>query len=603
MNTACIGAVRKREELCMHKSYEFAHNLIKKYKWNSILVKYWKKLLFIFLIPFIIINSIVYMMYHHVLQSEFYSSFRNSCSKTIYTLDTVFSEANTLFSQLANNTKALSFMTKPAETLHQSGTEANDLRELLHFFLVSREYIDSVYIYGVSHGYVFSTGNSNYLDKFADKAWYDYYEKTGETNFILPIRDKNTNEFDRIVLCYGVYAGASLNGMIVFTIPAKYINEMISADLSYSLDSLYILDQERNILYASNDDPNARIEESHIILPALSQGARQDPQLLNHHKDTYIRTDILSDRLTLVFRANPDYIGQRTGAINAVFLLCLITAILIPILMALYFSLQFYRSIHNIVVSLSADGTESNLDEVEFIIHNIMKITNTSKHFENELVQKIQQLKKAQSIALQLQFNPHFLFNTLNMVNVMVAGYAKNSNNDASRTIVLLSDLLYASMETNDYIPTLEEELAYAKKYIEILKIQYDNSFQLTWDIETDTLDCKVLKLMLQPIIENAFQHGMKLLPPGETFQIKISSQISNGCLLVCIHNNGNGIPEEKLLELRNMLENDDILQSKHIGLNNIHQRIKLLYGDQYGCSIDSGKDYFSVIIRLPVNR
>ncbi len=586
----------------MHKSYEFARNLIKKYKWNSILVKYWKKLLFVFLIPFIIINSIVYMMYHHVLQSEFYSSFQNSCSKTIYTLDTVFSEANTLFSQLATNTKALSFITKPAQTLHQSGTEANDLRELLHFFLISRDYIDSVYIYGLSHGYVFSTGNSNYLNKFTDKAWYDYYEKTGETNFILPIRDEN-NKFDRIVLCYGVYAGAALNGMIVFTIPAKYVNEMISTDLSYSLDSLYILDQERNIIYASNNASEARIDTSHTIWPALSQEPGQDTQLLNHHGDTFIRTDILNDRLTLVFRANPDYISQRTGAINAVFLLCLITAILIPILMALYFSLQFYRSIHNIVVSLSADGTESNLDEIEFIIHNIMRITNTSKHFENELVQKIQQLKKAQSIALQLQFNPHFLFNTLNMVNVMVAGYAKNSNNDASRTIVLLSDLLYASMETNDYVPTLEEELAYAKKYIEILKIQYDNSFQLKWDIEADTLNCKVLKLMLQPIIENAFQHGMKLLPPGETFQINIASRIDSDSLLVCIQNNGNGIPEEKLSALRNMLENDDILQSKHIGLNNIHQRIKLLYGNPYGCSIDSGRDYFSVTIRLPVNR
>ena len=185
---------------------------------------------------------------------------------------------------------------------------------------------------------------------------------------------------------------------------------------------------------------------------------------------------------------------------------------------------------------------------------------------------------------------------------MMVANSTEEDSN-ACKAIVLFSDLLYSSVKSNDYIVTLKEELSYIEKYFAIMRMQYNNGFCLDQEIEEDTLDCHVLKLMLQPILENAFQHGMKSLPPGHTFYIKMSSYISNDRLFLKIYNNGNGMPTEKLQELQNIFEQNDILQSKHIGLNNIHQRIRLLYGDEYGLRLHSDTKGFLVTIVLPVNK
>ena len=314
----------------------------------------------------------------------------------------------------------------------------------------------------------------------------------------------------------------------------------------------------------------------------------------------FLSKNIISDRLTLIFDADSDYFSKRTYTIKVVFVICFALAVIIPILMALYISFKLYNSLYYIITSLSNSQANDDTDEISYIISNISNLTKLNKNFENDMIMRVQQLKRAQSMALRFQFNPHFLFNTLNMINLTIARYAKGDN-DASRAIVLLSDLLYASMNTNDYVITLSEELDYEKKYIQLLGIQHDNSFDVELDIDDNTLNSKVLKLMLQPIIENAFQHGMKLIEPEELFKIKISSEIEGKNLIIKVFNNGEPIDKEHLEKIIESLENDDILQHKHIGLNNIHQRIRLLYGDAYGCKISSDNSGTTVIIILPL--
>lgn len=88
-------------------------------------------------------------------------------------------------------------------------------------------------------------------------------------------------------------------------------------------------------------------------------------------------------------------------------------------------------------------------------------------------------------------------------------------------------------MNTNDYVITLSEELDYEKKYIQLLGIQHDNSFDVELDIDDNTLNSKVLKLMLQPIIENAFQHGMKLMEPEDCLKLKFPPKLKEKILLL----------------------------------------------------------------------
>ena len=269
--------------------------------------------------------------------------------------------------------------------------------------------------------------------------------------------------------------------------------------------------------------------------------------------------------------------------------------------MSLYLSLQYYRAIQSIIVSLNADSNTVSQNEVRYIIENVNALSSRSRNSEEALIQKMQQLKRSQALALQAQFHPHFLFNTLNLINLMAASSTNDLDNSVSRSTVLLSDLLSTSLDSRIFTLQFRQELELSKTYIELMRIQHDGRFLLETDIHEDTLNCQVVKLMLQPILENAFQYGMKLLPPDQIFVVSISSAIVGQRLVITVRNNGGGMDAEKLHTLQKNLAQQDIPQSDHIGLGNVNQRIKLIFGDEFGCSVDSDAHSFTVTITLPV--
>ena len=583
----------------MSKSYIFAINLIKKYKWQSVFVQYWAKIVPLFLVPFLIINCTIYFLFNNVISKEFKSSLMNSCEKTGTIIDNMFSKIDVQYSSIAYNDYLLSYITTPIERNDNVPSNLRILSTLTNNFIKTSKYMVSIYVYSFLNDYVYSTNGGNYLKNFRDTAWYENYEKTANPNFLIPVNNDSGNYIDKIAVSYGIYSGEKIIGMIVFNVSADYISDIVGSDLNYNLKSMFIADTNGNVVYSSNEE-YSKINDTHPLWDIYNQNQTSELIYTKKGDGVFLSKNIISDRLTLIFDADSDYFSKRTYTIKVVFVICFALAVIIPILMALYISFKFYNSLYCIITSLSNSQANDDTDEISYIISNISNLTKLNKNFENDMIMRVQQLKRAQSMALRLQFNPHFLFNTLNMINLTIARYAKGDN-DASRAIVLLSDLLYASMNTNDYVITLSEELDYEKKYIQLLGIQHDNSFDVELDIDDNTLNSKVLKLMLQPIIENAFQHGMKLMEPEELFKIKISSEIEGKNLIIKVFNNGEPIDKEHLEKIIESLENDDIIQHKHIGLNNIHQRIRLLYGDAYGCKISSDNSGTTVIIILPL--
>ena len=220
---------------------------------------------------------------------------------------------------------------------------------------------------------------------------------------------------------------------------------------------------------------------------------------------------------------------------------------------------------------------------------------------ENELVQKISLIKRTQANALQLQLNPHFLFNTLNSISLEVISLT-GGNNSASRMISLLSDLLVSALDTNEYFVSFSDEILYTEKYLRIETIKYKNCFDVVWDISPDVSDISVVKFVLQPIIENSIRHGILKLNKLRRGILKLAAYIENDNLIIKIHDNGVGMTEDRLKEVRNNLSSNDLPNPQHIGLCNVNQRIKLHYGDNYGCSIDSDANGTIVTIVIPIS-
>lgn len=205
--------------------------------------------------------------------------------------------------------------------------------------------------------------------------------------------------------------------------------------------------------------------------------------------------------------------------------------------------------------------------------------------------------RKSEFLALQTQINPHFLYNTLDSIVYL----SENEMNDKVQEMVIaLSKFFRISISRGKNIIPLSEELEHAKNYLLIQQIRYNDKFDFKFEIEDETKDLRIVKLVLQPIIENAIYHGINT--EFDKGSIIIRSFIKEDKLILEVEDDGYGIPEKKIKEL---YENMYIEQKQaSVGLRNVYQRLNIYYGDQMSFEIDSELDERTIMrLIIPIER
>ena len=238
-------------------------------------------------------------------------------------------------------------------------------------------------------------------------------------------------------------------------------------------------------------------------------------------------------------------------------------------------------------------------DEESFILESIHSMSAKNEEITEELSRRVSLLKQAQSVALQSQINPHFLHNTLDSISWATMRLT-GGKNEASIMLSKLAQILRYSLDDVDTLVPLQKELNNTRIYLELQELRYRNAFQVEWEIQDDVLNCQVIKILLQPIVENAIQHGLKPMSGGGF--LKISAHTDGGILLISIFDNGGGIPAERLASIQSVLHSDMIQQQDSIGIVNVHQRIRLFYGEEYGLELSSEHGTL-VTLKIPVVR
>lgn len=204
----------------------------------------------------------------------------------------------------------------------------------------------------------------------------------------------------------------------------------------------------------------------------------------------------------------------------------------------------------------------------------------------------------AQVKQLESQFNPHFIFNTLDNIRFMM----KMDENAADKMLVALSKLLRYSISNAGEVITLKEDLSYTESYLTIVKIRFNRRLTYKIDIEASIMDCMIPKLIIQPLIENAIKYGFA---DRENLHVTVKGYEKQDKLIFVCEDDGAGIEPELLQEIQQNLMRDRN-ESSHMGLYNIHRRIHLLYKDigNYGIRIESTKGQgATVTLILPVIR
>lgn len=235
--------------------------------------------------------------------------------------------------------------------------------------------------------------------------------------------------------------------------------------------------------------------------------------------------------------------------------------------------------------------------EIRHLGSAIQAMVGQMRRLMEDIVQEQESKRRSELDALQSQINPHFLYNTLDSIVWMVEN---ERYPEAISMVTALARLFRISLSKGKNIISVADELAHARNYMTIQKMRYKNKFEVSFDAEPDTLNLATIKLIVQPLLENAIYHGMEFMDgDGE---IRVAAYLDGDDLIIDVTDNGIGIPADVCAAL---LTDTSRRRSKGsgIGLRNVHERIRLYFGQPYGLVILSEPDEGTTVrIRLPRN-
>ena len=219
------------------------------------------------------------------------------------------------------------------------------------------------------------------------------------------------------------------------------------------------------------------------------------------------------------------------------------------------------------------DSIQRSYEQIDSLMHKIV-LEQTER-------------RKSELDALQSQINPHFLYNALDSITWMIEG---ERNDEAVFMISQLAKLFRISLSKGRTVIPVRDELQHAESYMNIQKVRYRNSFSFIQDVEPAVCSCCTVKLVLQPILENAINYGAGGMDEDDGGEIKVTGREKDGNLILSVTDNGIGMSKE---EVRFLLT-DSGRARKHgsgVGLVNVNNRIQLLFGKEYGITVESEPD------------
>ena len=235
-------------------------------------------------------------------------------------------------------------------------------------------------------------------------------------------------------------------------------------------------------------------------------------------------------------------------------------------------------------------------DEYDVIMNNILMMFLNNTYLNIQLKEKQYRQQNAELTALQLQINPHFLYNTLQTLDME----ARKLNDDGriSAVVGYVSDILKYCLTNPQKSVTLREELDYLKKYIEVQHYRFGDRFIIYYEVDDGVLDSEVFRMMLQPVVENSLLHALRGNTRG---YMKVRARRIGDCVDIRIIDNGDGMTREELLALRRRITDRN---SRSIGLTNLDRRLRLRYPGMNGLRICSIKNFgTSVSFQIPYKK
>ena len=451
---------------------------------------------------------------------------------------------------------------------------------------------------------IFSAGLTYFPPKFRETDWYRQIMESDGTPVII---NRSSSLDENRINDYSIGILISHNGkpcgVLLFNISQQIIVQNYAMTNMNGVLSTVIIDENKEIVYSSNQN----IKNEHVELldtTAKEQKISNTFSSIEMFGETYLLTSkkfASSPKWTnITFFPRSALYKNYIDTINLT-IWCMILVTLFAILIAYVISTKIskkFQSLSTYIDSIDFNNmtthprpTSKNADEIDNVSNKVMQMVDTISNQVSTISELEEKKYSYEMQILKAQINPHLIYNTLNAIQSLAE--IQNCRNISTMT-KSLSELLQYSIDSTDTLVPLADEIQYVRNYVCIMQHKFLNPINLAVNIEEDLYDCLMLKMTLQPIIENCIKHGLADKPDE---YIMIKAYKNDTGISIKVVDNGAGIKPELLETLLNAPDEN----SKHIGLNNVNRRIKLSFGEDYGISIYSTPEIqTTVIIDIP---
>lgn len=477
---------------------------------------------------------------------------------------------------------------------------------------LDRYYVQNIDLYVKSSGATYSFGSKP--TRLKQPFQSDYMTQAlvypMELNWIGYNPDADSIDISRLIYDPATYETEAL---LVIRMSVDFLLDKFNAFNTISIDKMYITDEQARVMGANDKKALGTTAEYADLIKNKQSGTISNPsQLIIFSRLEDVAASFPYEKWTTIVLINKDVLFSSLNKLVG-FLYAFAAAIAaIGIFMAVMIAQRVSQPIGRLVKAMSQAEqgnlatsleTRSSIREVRLFNRGFNEMTTKLNNLINTVYKIRLAEKESQLRNLLAKINPHFLFNTLQMISWKAHEYEADQVCDMIHSLsYMLETELYAD---GDQTFTLAEELQYIEHYVKIIRSKYVDKITVRIDVPEALLPYQIPKLVIQPILENAITHG--LAPKTSAGQVTLAASRDGDDLVIKIVDDGVGIRSNVLKNALDLVEMEDepAVTGRHgIALANIQQRVHLLYGDAYGLLIESDLSSGTcVTLRIPLRK
>lgn len=416
-----------------------------------------------------------------------------------------------------------------------------------------------------------------------NQTWYSKINEKGTVQWL--VKQGNKKE---ILAVRKFYRQDSIQAMLVLTLDYNRVLEPFADLLTENRGGL-ILDEQGNVVYSGYrmDAPYKPDKETS----------------LNYLKEHYvcIEKKIEDTKWNFCLYQPKEELEKSVWTLLLGNIPVLLLCLLLILLLGYFFSRKMVERLEQLTENMNQINlglrkvtvVSQSKDEIGVLVRTFTRMMDEINKLISQVYEAKIKLQKTEMKALQAQINPHFLYNSLSIINWKAL---EADNEEISRITLALSTYYRTSLNKGETMTIAANEIRNIDAYLQIQLIMHDNSFQVIKEIQEDALSYSVPKLILQPLVENAIEHGLDVSEKEEKW-LKISVCKEKDALIMAVEDNGMGMSEEQAKSIITY-------RSKGYGVRNVNDRITLLYGEEYHLRVKSRQgEGCRIEIAIPVNK